>query len=382
MIRRALICSLLAVSTLAQAASWRVPLAEAADALEQARAEAAGTRGRCRDAVLERFEVTLGRVEQLRANSNEGSFTDARQVVAAAVDRATAARCPPEVVNALLLARADVESARVARFGGVPAGNPPPPPPVATAPLIEIAPLRIGPGGRREGNPGLRVELQSVRVRGLNGHTFQIAFNVRHEQGGWGQWSPTRDVTVTTDDFTASNLHQALFGVRELFPNGPPPTDRFVAHVGIFENGREVSSRDETFQLPPGLFGPPPPGFVVGTLPVVRDCGTGDDPGCTMQRGGQFPMDKETFDGLVVSLKNTMSPFDRRDMLKDVLANTYLTTKQFAAILGLIQGNFRMEAAQVAVPRLVNPKAALGLSSQFSSPFDQRDYVKLVSQQP
>jgi hypothetical protein len=117
-------------------------------------------------------------------------------------------------------------------------------------------------------------------------------------------------------------------------------------------------------------------------LLVVCDCGTGEDPGCALQRGGQFPMEKETFEGLLVTLKTTMSPFDRRDMLKDVLAGSYLTAKQFAAILGLIQNNFRLEAAQVAVPRLVNPKAALGLSSQFTSPFDQRDYVKLVSQQP
>ncbi|GEM_PF-2815527 len=122
---------------------------------------------------------------------------------------------------------------------------------------------------------------------------------------------------------------------------------------------------------------PPPPPVV-----VVRDCGTGEDAGCQMQRNGDWAMDRDVFAGVFASLKGQRSDLTRLDMCKSMFARNAMTAKQLGMVLELFNSDLlRLDAAKVAAPRVVNPQHALGLSEKFRSGLLQRDFTDLMAQQ-
>lgn len=113
---------------------------------------------------------------------------------------------------------------------------------------------------------------------------------------------------------------------------------------------------------------------------AMRDCGTGRDPDCEVMRGMDYPMDGETFRGLVSGLKGQDNEIERRDMAKSMLAQSRLTTRQLGVILDFFPNEIeRMDVAKAAVPRLVNPKHAFGLSTKFENSIYQADFTKLIT---
>lgn len=137
--------------------------------------------------------------------------------------------------------------------------------------------------------------------------------------------------------------------------------------------------------LPPGRM--PPPGAVPPPPPPppqagYRDCGTGNDPGCTMARNGQFAMDATTFQGFLVSLRANPNELVREDVAKTVLRSSYLTALQLSAVLDLFNNELnRLDVARHAAPRVVNPQHALGLAAKFNNSFNSQEFVQVMTQQ-
>jgi hypothetical protein len=122
---------------------------------------------------------------------------------------------------------------------------------------------------------------------------------------------------------------------------------------------------------------PPPAGSIYG-----RDCGTGSDPGCTMRRRGELPMDAETFSGFLQALKGTANEITREEQANDMLASNYLTALQLSKVLDLFQNEItRLDVAKVAAPKVVNPKHALGYASKFQNSIRGSEYTKLMAAQ-
>jgi hypothetical protein len=93
-------------------------------------------------------------------------------------------------------------------------------------------------------------------------------------------------------------------------------------------------------------------------------------------------MDRPTYEGFMISLKNTVGEMAKRDMCRSVFQNRYLTARQ----LGLVMDSFiseydKFEVAKFAAPRVVDPGNALVLSTKFISQQKKRDYMALMSAQ-
>jgi hypothetical protein len=70
---------------------------------------------------------------------------------------------------------------------------------------------------------------------------------------------------------------------------------------------------------------------------AFRDCGTGNDPGCTMTRRGHLPMDADEFQGLLQALRSNVNELERQDMIKSALGDSFVTAKQLGKLLDLFQ---------------------------------------------
>lgn len=120
----------------------------------------------------------------------------------------------------------------------------------------------------------------------------------------------------------------------------------------------------------------------VHTETVVRDCGTGEDPGCTMKRNGEYAMDAETFRGIMKSLKSTGNELTREDMAEKMFKRNYLTAKQFGQVLDLFENELtKLDVAKTVAPKVVNPQHALGFSSKWENDLNGEDYVEIMSAQ-
>jgi hypothetical protein len=120
----------------------------------------------------------------------------------------------------------------------------------------------------------------------------------------------------------------------------------------------------------------------VASEPLFRDCGTGEDSGCTMKRDGQLAMDAETFRGIMKSLKAVDNELTREDMAEKMFKRNYLTAKQFGQVLDLFENELtRLDVAKTAAPHVVNPQHALGFSSKWDNSLNGEDYVELMSAQ-
>ncbi len=120
----------------------------------------------------------------------------------------------------------------------------------------------------------------------------------------------------------------------------------------------------------------------VTSEPAFRDCGTGEDSGCTMKRDGQLAMDAETFRGIMKSLKAVSNELTREDMAEKMFKRNYLTAKQFGLVLDLFENELtRLDVAKNAAPHVVNPQHALGFSSKWDNSLNGEDYVEIMSAQ-
>lgn len=122
---------------------------------------------------------------------------------------------------------------------------------------------------------------------------------------------------------------------------------------------------------------PPPP-----SAPAFRDCGTGNDPGCTMTRDGKYAMDGETWKGFYQSLKSQSNEISREEMAEKLLKRNYLTAAQLGMLLDLFNNEItRLDVAKTAANHVVNPQHALGFSSKWRNSISAEEYTDLISEQ-
>lgn len=115
---------------------------------------------------------------------------------------------------------------------------------------------------------------------------------------------------------------------------------------------------------------------------TARDCGTGEDAGCTLRRNGTLPMDAESFRGLLHALTRQSNELQRFDLVKSNLQARYVTAKQLAMVLDLFDSEVhRFDAAKLAAKRVVNPKHAVELSTKFESNRHATDYTQMMASQ-
>ena len=108
---------------------------------------------------------------------------------------------------------------------------------------------------------------------------------------------------------------------------------------------------------------------------AVRDCGTGNDPGCT-----EAAMDAVSFRGLVSSLSATPNEFSKLDLVRNAVSNQRLTAQQLGPVLDAFQNELiRLDAAKAAAPRLVDPQHALSLSGKWRNSLLAADFSKLLA---
>lgn len=114
----------------------------------------------------------------------------------------------------------------------------------------------------------------------------------------------------------------------------------------------------------------------------ARDCGTGNDSGCTMMKAGELPMDAETFHGFIDSLKGNDNELTRQDMVNSTFKANYLTAKQLGVVLDLFDNEIsRLEVAKSGAPRLVDPKHALVLSKKFPNSIQAGEFNETINKQ-
>ncbi len=120
----------------------------------------------------------------------------------------------------------------------------------------------------------------------------------------------------------------------------------------------------------------------VHTESAVRDCGTGEDTGCTMKRNGEYPMDAETFRGILQALKAAKNELTREDVAEKMFKRNYVTAKQFGQVLDLFENELtKLDVAKTVAPKVVNPQHALGFSSKWENELNGEDYVEIMSAQ-
>ena len=254
--------------------------------------------------------------------------------------------------------------------------NQPPPPPPGRALEATLGELRVTYGERVNGEPGVRVDLPSASLRGMGRNSFYFAGRLRSQTGEWTEWVAGPQFTAPQDPYVWNNVYTQFFPARILrSANG----SQFVARISMFDGNRnEIAFKEAKIDLVAGG-GPqaqqPPP-------PATRDCGTGEDVGCTMQRGRAWAMDRDSFNGFYATLRSNNSDLSRADMCRSVLDNNWVTAKQLGMILELFNSDLiRLDVAKLAAPHTVNPMHALGLAGKFRSALIGADFTRLMSEQ-
>ena len=422
--RHALLASLL-VPALALAGPFRDALDEATDQLEDAYTQVRRGGPTCRNTLRSSVNQLIDEVEDLQRSDSERTVAELRARVLSVAAQAPNASCPREVGKRLNRAADALEKAREVlarqdrrKHRDDDDDRAPGAPNVGAALLEQVA---VIPQALADNEGVVRVDVGKLTLQGVRGQRFQLAARIRAVNGPWDEWLLGQAYTCPTDPFIWPNAQTFYFRheylrrldtaqgafVVEVFVLGP--NNRWLGKTEVRTQVRlpwhPVAAQPGPAQLevqpmlpgrqPPNVGpraapgGPPPPPPPPGAMappppppPNARDCGTGADPGCTVQRNGLWAMDRAAFEGFLTSLRAARGEFARGDIASSVLSRNAVTAMQLGIVLDQFASEFRkMEVAKVAAPRVVNPQAAVGLSAKFSSTFNQREFVELMSRQ-
>ncbi len=397
--RRLAAFALLALATVSWAdSSPKKHLRNAEDALDDARDLAKRGGRTCREAIASQLRDLSDRVSASRKTDQAREVwqlkSDAQQLGVAA----SMAGCPLAVGDKLHDAVESLEEARAVlrrerrdddddedgrdpydgqRQGGAAR------PPVQAVALATLAPLQVQTNAFFERAPAVKVSVPELRLEHLQGQSFYIATRYRSYEGQWSEWVTTQTWSVPQDPFVWKNAFSHFLRYSALaeddFSDG-----RFVALVTVFDqNGQELASREATFKVKLPRLPEAPPVQPVAALPAARDCGTGNDPGCTMSRDGQWAVDGVTFQGVVTSMRANPNEMFKLDSARTFFSRNYVTALQLSGVLDLF-GNeaFRLDVAKTASPHVVNPGHAIGYAARFRNPIFARDYMAVMTGQP
>lgn len=381
-------CAMLTLaSALADAQPWKKPLNAAADAVEDAYDRAQRSNGRCRNQIGPALNALTDRIDGLgKLPAPLVELNQVRNELAVIGQQAPFAACPLGVTDDIQRGLDTLENARVAmwsegRRGGNRRDQRRGGQPVAPAfPFVQLSPIKVTTAVPFQNERAVQLSLPEVTFEAMQGQGFYVATRFRSFEGDWSDWVTTQVWTVPTSPFVWRNAYNHVLRYSTLaeedFSNG-----RFIAHVAVFNaQGQELAFREIAFRvtLPQQVVVPPPPPM------VRRDCGTGpNDPGCMMIRDGQFAMEAATYQGFLQSLRANRSEMMRGSMANSMLENNYVTAAQFEPMLDLFNSEMmKLDFAQRAAPKLVNPQHAIGFSVKFRSSMMQSGYTQLMAQQP
>jgi hypothetical protein len=394
--RRTQLLTLL-VLTLAQTAlaqPYKKLVNQAAESLEDAETRARRAGGQCRSTVMNALDAATDHVYDLRKEHRARDVETVKNELSGIATNASYSGCPHEVLEAIQRAVATLEDVRIAMYQdrhGQPApvadddGTSAPP---QTLGFAQLSPLKVDPNASFEGEPAVKIALPELRLNGMQGRTFYLAARYRSYEGQWNDWVTTQQWTVPSDPYLWKNAFNHFFRSSSLaeddFSNG-----RFVARVSVFdaESGQELASREVTFQvrtlpaLPPSpVMDPPlPPPLPVQPVVQNRDCGTGADVGCGMVRNGLMAMDAATYQGVMQQLRTNHNENMRAQLARTVFERNAATALQFGLMLDMFQNDMlRLQVAQAAAARIVNPQHALGYASKWQNPSYQAQYSQIM----
>jgi hypothetical protein len=378
--------------------SIRKNLAAAADRLEEALERNQRSSRECRRNVDAGLYQLVDALDALRPSDDPAKFDTVASQLAGNLNMAKLSGCPEEVTRELTRGLGELTDAQDAvrrRRGPPPPPGAPPPPPAQ--PGVVFGPPDISEAG----GPGPVIAIPTVTITGFQNSSVYLAWHWKAENGQWSQWESLPAVAVNSYQFVWNNPYRQVldYGVLRQVDTG----GRFVVHAGVFDmNGREIQGVDLPFTAhypgsspppggpPPGRVvfqpvrgNPPPPPPPPGQAVMARDCGTGlDDPGCSMTRGGDLPMDRVTFEGFVQGLRANLSESSRGSMVRDTMRARFITSRQLGAMMDLFIGeNNRLDAARFSASHVVDPNNALGFATKFNSASRQREYSQLISAQ-
>jgi hypothetical protein len=90
-------------------------------------------------------------------------------------------------------------------------------------------------------------------------------------------------------------------------------------------------------------------------------------------------MNRAELDQVLLAMRAQRSDERRVDAMRDTLGQKMMTARQLGMILDQLRGDTtKLEAARIAVPKLVDPRNAAALASRFLSPMYQRDFRNLL----
>lgn len=261
----------------------------------------------------------------------------------------------------------------------------PPVPPVVVARDCGTGPSDPGCGMARDGNWPMDSAtflgfLQSLRSNGNEMLRLDMANSVFQRQ-----YLTAAQLGMTMDFFANEMLKlelakraaghvvnpQHALGLAAKFANNMLST----AYTQLMSQ-QQVGQPGQPYQ-------PPPPGQPYQPPPVVvRDCGTGQDPGCGLSRNGRWAMDAATYQGFMQSLRANANEFGKESICTTLFANNMLTAAQLGAVLDQFQNELtRMEVAKKAAPVLVNPQHALGFAAKWRNSLIGQEYTQLMASQ-
>lgn len=145
--------------------------------------------------------------------------------------------------------------------------------------------------------------------------------------------------------------------------------------------------------VPPGQPGRPPPPVPPGygqpqmyppqpPAQPVRDCGTGIDPGCAVQRSGAWAMDGATFQGFMTALRSTQNELSREQTVGTMFQRNACTALQLSQIMDLFSNELtRLNVGKSAAPHVVDPSHALGFAAKFKNSLLGQEYTQTMAAQ-
>lgn len=218
-----------------------------------------------------------------------------------------------------------------------------------------------------------RLSLPELTLRGLKSTAFNLVLRVRAADGPWSELERTQRWSVPSDPFVWQSAW--TFTVpRQKLAALDTSGGRFIARVSVLDDqNRELGYREAHLSLG----APPPP-----TQPVAQDCGAGLDLGCSLARGGVFPVDRATFTAALATVVAEKNPKKRVKAATTAFASTTLSAAQCALVLDQVPDDqARLELAGTLLGRVVNPGDLAGYATRFKSVDHRTKFNSLVQLQ-